>query len=124
MTDKDKSNKHSYACVRLLDAPYHIDREYTYYIPRDMTDEISPGIFVTVPFGGGNRKKTAIVTSTSDETDVSGIKPILSITNRAVALTPDLLGLALFSQQTLDLWRLCVQLCRRPPFQKQGNIIL
>lgn len=105
MADKDTSNKHIYACVRLLDAPYHIDREYTYYIPRDMADEISPGVFVTVPFGGGNRKKTAIVTSTSDETDVTGVKPILSITNRAAALTPDLLGLCSFlSQQTLSTY--------------------
>ena len=82
-----------YAGCRILDAPYHADREYTYYIPRELADEIRPGVFVTVPFGGGNRKKTAVITSVTDETGLENCKPVDSITNREIALSDEMLGL-------------------------------
>ena len=50
-----------YARVYLLDAPFCIDRIYDYYVPTELRDSISPGCFVSVPFGGGNRPKLAIV---------------------------------------------------------------
>ena len=49
--------------VRLLDIPYHLDIEYTYYIPPTIDGEIGVGAFVLVPFGGANKKHTALVTS-------------------------------------------------------------
>ncbi len=85
-----------YAGCRILDAPYHADREYTYYIPRELAADIMPGVFVAVPFGGGNRKKTAVVTSVSNETGLEVCKPISSVTNRGLTLTPDLLDICRF----------------------------
>ena len=41
--------------VRILDVPYHLDIEYTYYIPDGMP-EIERGDFLLVPFGAGNKK--------------------------------------------------------------------
>ncbi len=80
-----------FAECRILDAPYHADRPYTYNIPRDIAEEITAGTFVTVPFGGGNRKKTAVVTSTSDSASLDGskCKPIISVTMSGIALSAE-----------------------------------
>ena len=85
-----------YVGVRILDAPIHADHEYTYYIPRELSEDIAPGVFVSVPFGGGNRRRGAIVTSVFDKTDVKNCKPIASVTNPTVTLTEELLGLCSF----------------------------
>ena len=91
-----------YAGCRILDAPYHADREYTYYIPRGLSDDVFPGVFVAVPFGGGNRTKTAVVTSVSDTTTLESCKPISRITSRGVTVTDEILGLCGFlCEQTL-----------------------
>ena len=50
-----------YAAVFLLDNPYCIDWTYHYYIPAALEDAVTPGAFVTVPFGKGNRKQLALV---------------------------------------------------------------
>lgn len=102
-----------YVGVRILDAPIHADREYTYYIPRELADDIRPGVFVSVPFGGGNRRRRAVVTSVFDKTDVEKCKPVSSVTNPGVTLTDELLGLCAFMcEHTLctfgDAVRVCV----------------
>ncbi len=99
--------------VRLLDAPIHADREYTYYIPRELSDRIALGVFVSVPFGGGNRRKRAVVTSVFDHTDVPKCKPVATVDSRAVMMTEELLGLCRFMcEYTLctfgDAVRACV----------------
>ena len=91
-----------YAGCRILDAPIHADREYTYYIPRQIADDVRPGVFVSVPFGGGNRKKTAVVTSVMESTDVQNCKPISGLTSPGVDLTDEMMGLCAFlTSQTL-----------------------
>ena len=42
-----------YAGVYLLDAPFSLDREYDYLIPEGIN--VTPGDFVGLPFGNGNR---------------------------------------------------------------------
>lgn len=105
--------ENGYVGVRILDAPIHADREYTYYIPRELADQIRPGVFVSVPFGGGNRKRRAVVTSVFDSTDIEKCKPVSSVTNPEVTLTDELLGLCSFlCEHTLctfgDAVRVCV----------------
>ena len=46
-----------YVKVRLLDAPFFLDREYDYSVPEELREDLRPGCFVTVPFGGGNRRR-------------------------------------------------------------------
>lgn len=93
---------HEYAGCRIIEVPYHADREYTYYIPRELSGQVTPGVFVTVPFGGGNKKKTAVVTSVSDTTTLEKCKPIAGITNRGVTLSDEMRGLCQFlTGQTL-----------------------
>ncbi len=67
-----------YAGVYLLDAPFSLDREYDYLIPAGL--DIEPGDFVGLPFGNGNRRRIALVTSVKDTTEVpeGKIKPVLA----------------------------------------------
>ncbi|MBR6051374.1 MAG: primosomal protein N' [Clostridia bacterium] len=84
--------------VHILDAPYHIDREYTYYYDGD----VAPGDFVLVPFGRANRKKTALVTSVGSDVDYSELKPVTDEISRDLSLGNEFMALCVFmSQQTL-----------------------
>lgn len=84
--------------VHILDAPYHIDREYTYYFDGD----VRPGDFVLVPFGKANRKKTALVTSVGECGDYSELKPVTSAISKSLSLGDEFMALCVFmSEQTL-----------------------
>ena len=65
------------AKVRLLDAPSFLDRPYTYSVPDHLDAEVVPGCFVTLPFGGGNRRHVALVTAREDrDPTLDVVKPI------------------------------------------------
>ena len=66
------------AGVYILESPYHIDRIYRYYIPRELSDHVVPGAIVEVPFGNGNRRMTAAVYEITDAADKEELKPIMS----------------------------------------------
>ena len=92
----------SYAGVYLLDAPYAIDREYDYLIPRSLCDVVHRGSFVTVPFGNGNRKHLALVASVKEESPFPKHKPVLAVSTDRIALSEQMMGLAFFmKEQTL-----------------------
>ncbi len=89
--------------VHLTDLPYHLDIEYTYYVPETIEGEIPVGAFVLVPFGGANRRMTALVTSVSTTDDYSKLKPIISPINETLTLTRDMMGLVHFlAERTLS----------------------
>ncbi len=91
-----------YAGVYLLDTPFCIDKEYSYFIPLGMRDSVKVGSFVSVPFGKGNRQKLALVFSLSETTASKQTKPILATVSSDIALDEKMLGLALFiKEQTL-----------------------
>lgn len=79
--------------VRILDAPYTIDREYSYYTENE---DISVGGFVLVPFGKANKKKTALITSIADADDYSSLKPIDSKICQDLHLDEEFMGLCDF----------------------------
>lgn len=58
-----------------------LDKPFRYRVPEEMTEIISPGSVVKVPFGGGNRLITGFVTDLSDEPgfDPARIKPIFKL---------------------------------------------
>jgi len=84
-----------YAGVYLLDAPFSLDREYDYVIPHGIS--VEPGDFVGLPFGNGNRRRIALVTSLKDETEVpqNKIKPILAKCSDGLHLDGEM----------LEIWR-------------------
>ena len=82
-----------YAGVYLLDIPYSADRMYDYYIPPDLRELAVPGAFVVVPFGGGNRRRSAVIAEVRRETDAAKTKPILSVSSDSAPLSREQLGL-------------------------------
>lgn len=82
--------------VRLLALPYHLDIEYTYYVPETLDGEHTVGEFVLVPFGGANKRHTALVTSVSRTNDYQKLKPILSVINESLTLDAEMMALACF----------------------------
>ena len=57
-----------YALVHILNAPYHIDKAYTYHLPAQLEEKVSVGSVVVVPFGGANKQRCGIVTALCDKT--------------------------------------------------------
>ncbi len=89
----------SFAKVHLLDAPYVIDRAYDYLVPRSLCDVVHRGSFVTVPFGGGNRRHLALVISVTDQCDYDKPKPILTVSAERLSLDEAALGLVFFMKE-------------------------
>ncbi len=86
--------------VHIMSLPYHIDKEYQYYLPSDFDKNVSRGSFVIVPFGGGNKKMTAIVVSERKDDDISNFKPVLSpIPN--ISLNNEQIGICYFLKEQL-----------------------
>ena len=87
-----------YIKVHILDVPYSADCEYTYYVPLDFRSEATLGATVVVPFGKGDRHKTAIVTNegTVDGVTSSMIKPIKSVLSSYLKLDKNMLELCFF----------------------------
>ncbi len=88
--------------VHILDVPYHADREYDYYAPTELFDEISEGSLVIVPFGAANRQKVALVTAFGEdaEYETNKIKHIVSVLDSCLSLTSQMLGLCKFMKST------------------------
>ena len=92
----------SYVGVYLLDAPFAIDRVYDYAVPGSLCDVVHRGSFVTVPFGNANRKHLALVVECKHSSPYPRVKPVLAVSSDRIALSEELLGLALFmKEQTL-----------------------
>ena len=89
--------------VRLLDAPSFLDKPYTYSVPEHLDAAVQPGVFVTLPFGGGNRRHVALVTAREDrDPSIGAVKPIYALSPAHAALSREMLALADFlCEQTL-----------------------
>ena len=89
----------SVARVYLLDAPYHIDKLYDYYVPDELRGMLKPGGFVAVPFGGGNRKQLAFVSELSDASDYTALKPIIAPVCGSIVLDNEMIGLCMYMKE-------------------------
>ena len=91
-----------YAGVYILDNPYCIDASYDYYIPQDMRAAVSPGVFVTVPFGHGNRKQIGLVVTVHHTTTAKRTKDLAGLCSERICLSGEMLALCLWlHEQTL-----------------------
>ena len=86
--------------VHILDVPYHIDREYDYYVPDGLMGEVCPGAFLTVPFGNSNRRMSALAISVSDTCEYSKAKPVLAVNSERFALNDIQLELCIYMKKT------------------------
>ena len=93
-----------YAGLHILKNPYHIDNTYDYFVPPDLRESLCAGDFVAVPFGNANKREIALVVSLKDcpDNDSINCKPILSICDKRLSLSQEILKLCLFMrEQTL-----------------------
>lgn len=93
-----------YAGIHILKNPYHIDNTYDYFVPPDLRESLCEGDFVAVPFGNSNKREIALVISLKDcpDNDSINCKPILSICDKRLSLSQEILKLCLFMrEQTL-----------------------
>lgn len=84
------------AGVRILDIPYYLDIEYTYYVPEGFSPDFSCGDFLLVPFGAGNKKVRAVAVRISRTDDYKNLKPVFSVAECGVSLSEKMLRLAGF----------------------------
>ncbi|MBE6597969.1 MAG: primosomal protein N' [Ruminococcaceae bacterium] len=88
------------AFVHIIDVPYHADKPYEYYIPGEMRDSVQPGVLVEVPFGGGNRKMSAVVNSLNETATVEmTLKPIQSVLSEGPLLSSEMMDLCAFVKE-------------------------
>lgn len=86
-----------YCEVRLLDAPYHLDRPFDYLCQLELTR----GMLVRVPFGRADTLRLAVVVALK-ETVSEGqqrIKPVHSVLQDRILLSEEMLGLCLFLKE-------------------------
>ena len=96
----------AYARVHILDNPYSIDGAFHYYVPPYLVESVTPGVFVTVPFGRGNRKQLALVAAVEDAAALprgltpEQIKPLDSVCRGDVSLSAQQLALCFYLKET------------------------
>lgn len=93
-----------YASVYVFDVPFVIDRAFDYLVPASLRNEVHEGSFVTVPFGGANRKRLGLVSALSEtpNCDAATIKLVESVCPDTLSLDKKRLGLVFFlKEQTL-----------------------
>ena len=95
-----------YCGVHILDNPFSIDGVFHYYVPPCTATAVTPGAFVTVPFGRGNRKQLAVVVVVGDASSLpekissDRIKPIDGVCRESLFLTPRQLNLCFYLKDT------------------------
>ena len=91
-----------YVKIHLLDNPYCIDNEYTYFVPHDLSEIVKRGSFVVVPFGNSNRTQIGLVVATHCGEPTTKTKSIKTALSDEIALSETDLELCLFmKEQTL-----------------------
>ncbi len=83
----------SIARVAVDQTAYHYDKPFDYIIPESLRAAAQPGCRVTVPFGGGNRTRQAVILECL-EGDGEKLKMLLDVPDEAPVLTAEFLMLA------------------------------
>lgn len=99
MTHVETFLRRQYAGVCLLDNPFPIDGVYDYRIPEELSGDVVPGVFVTVPFGIANHRRLALVREVRDESEYKELKTILSVCPDEISLDAEMRGLCDFMKQ-------------------------
>lgn len=99
MTDNDRTAVLTVASVAVDKCLYAFDTLYDYIVP-DGLNSVERGKFVMVPFGGGNKKRIAMVYSVEEKQCVpSKLKPIYSVPNDSVRISEELLNLSVWLKE-------------------------
>ena len=77
---------------------FHFDKEYS-YLWQDSFGEPRRGLRVMVPFGGGNRRRQAVVLGEETAPEVSKLKPVAAVLDEAPLFTEEMLDLAVWLKE-------------------------
>ena len=88
-----------YVKIHLLENPYCIDNEYTYFVPHDISDFVKKGSFVIVPFGNSDRTQIGIVTDTHCQEPEGRTKSIKGLASTEITLSETELELCQFMKE-------------------------
>ncbi|MBQ8076157.1 MAG: primosomal protein N' [Oscillospiraceae bacterium] len=87
------------ARIAVSAATYWIDKPYDYLVPDTLSGKIKPGMRVTVPFSGGNRRSEGIVLALTDRSDYKKLKTISELLDEEPVLDQQQIQLALFMRE-------------------------
>ncbi len=88
--------------IRMLDAPYHVDRPYTYLVPDPLRESVRAGRLARIPFGRGDRRVLGLIVALR-EGEETGLKAIGELMPERCSLSEEMLGLCLFlAEHTLS----------------------
>ena len=91
-----------YVKVHLLDNPYCIDNEYTYFVPHTLSEHVKRGSFVVLPFGNSNRTQIGLVTEISCDEPMTKTKSVKALASEEICFSDDDIELCRFmKEQTL-----------------------
>ncbi len=89
------------AKVAVSNTAFSFDKQYTYLVPETMSNVVEAGIRVFVPFGGGNRKRQAVILSV-DKEDLpidKQLKPITEVLDSEAIFNSEQISLALWLKE-------------------------
>ncbi len=78
---------------------FSFDCLFSYRVPEKMTDKIKSGCRILVPFGKGNKSRTAMVMSLK-RGECSKLKEVISLIDSQPVLSQELLNLAKYMRDT------------------------
>lgn len=84
------------ARVHIIDIPYSADKLYDYFIPPELSGKAQTGSLVSVPFGGGNKRMSAVVREIAEESEFEELKPIFSVSGSEPLLDADQIAMCDF----------------------------
>lgn len=84
--------------VAVEQAEFHYDKQYSYSWPAHFGEPVR-GLRVLVPFGGGNRKRQAVVLEVCTDSEYEKLKPIYERLDETPLYTEELLDLALWMKE-------------------------
>lgn len=88
-----------YVKVHLLDNPYCIDNEYTYFVPHDLSDFVKRGSFVVLPFGNSNKTQIGLVTEINCEEPQTKTKSVKALASEEIHFSDDEIELCRFMKE-------------------------
>ena len=88
-----------YVKLHLLDNPYCIDTEYTYFVPHDLSEAVNAGAFVIVPFGKSNKTQIGLVTEDHCAEPNVKTKAIKALASSEIHLSKTELELCFFMKE-------------------------
>jgi len=92
------NEENCYIGVYILDTAYHFDKVFDYYIDEELRGKVKRGNYIIVPFGGGNKRRTAVVWEVKNSTELENTKPADKIIE-IPALSDEQLDLAVYLKE-------------------------